>query len=118
MQIESNGGIRRQRFKGLKNYLKFTFVQAWLWCDCVCSPSGRGLAAVKELEGEALSPKFHQLDILSGESIKKLGDFLVEKYGGLDVLVNNAAIKLVGCLWNEFVSLHVNDCCTFSSKHK
>ncbi|KAK2177136.1 hypothetical protein NP493_616g00025 [Ridgeia piscesae] len=53
---------------------------------------GRGLAAVKELEGEGLSPKFHQLDILSGESIKKLGAFLVDKYGGLDVLVNNAGI--------------------------
>ncbi|KAK2155286.1 hypothetical protein NP493_2088g00003 [Ridgeia piscesae] len=55
---------------------------------------GRGLAAVKELEGEGLSTKFHQLDILSGESIKKLADFLVETYGGLDILVNNAAINL------------------------
>ena len=64
----------------------------------VARDEGRGLAAVKELEGEGLSPKFHQLDILSGESIKKLGDFLVETYGGLDILVNNAAINLVGCL--------------------
>ena len=80
----------------------------------VARDEGRGLAAVKELEGEGLSPKFHQLDILSGESIKKLGDFLVEKYGGLDVLVNNAAILFkVGCLWNVFVSLQVNVCCTF-----
>ena len=64
----------------------------------VARDEGRGLAAVKELEGEGLSTKFHQLDILSGESIKKLADFLVETYGGLDILVNNAAINLVGCL--------------------
>ena len=77
----------------------------------VARDEGRGLAAVKELEGEGLSPKFHQLDILSGESIKKLGDFLVEKYGGLDVLVNNAGIDImVGCICNAFVSLHVNVC--------
>ena len=53
---------------------------------------GRGMAAVKELEKEGLKPKFHQLDIDNKESIAKLHDFVKAKYGGIDILVNNAAI--------------------------
>jgi len=52
----------------------------------------RGEAAVAELEKLGLHPKFHQLDIDSSESIHKFRDFLKTKYGGIDVLVNNAAI--------------------------
>ncbi|XP_070566130.1 carbonyl reductase [NADPH] 1-like [Ptychodera flava] len=53
---------------------------------------GRGQQAVQDLEKENLHPKFHQLDITSKESIGKLKEFLEKNYGGLDVLVNNAAI--------------------------
>ena len=53
---------------------------------------GRGQAALKELQGEGLNPKFHQLDIDDSASITRLRDFLKEQYGGLDVLVNNAGI--------------------------
>ena len=52
----------------------------------------RGLAAVKKLEAEGLKPEFHQLDIGDEASVTKLRDFMKEKYGGIDVLVNNAAI--------------------------
>ena len=38
------------------------------------------------------SAEFHQLDIISPDSIQKFKKFLGEKYGGLDVLVNNAGI--------------------------
>jgi hypothetical protein len=41
---------------------------------------------------EGLEVKFHQLDIDSRESIERLADFLKSTYGGLDLLVNNAAI--------------------------
>ena len=53
---------------------------------------GRGQAAVAELEKEGLKPSFHQLDISDTQSITSLRDYLKEKYGGLDMLVNNAAI--------------------------
>lgn len=53
---------------------------------------GRGKDAIKELEREGLKPKFHLLDISSIDSIKALGSFLKTQYGGIDVLVNNAAI--------------------------
>ncbi|XP_077336051.1 carbonyl reductase [NADPH] 1-like [Lithobates pipiens] len=52
-----------------------------------------GEEAVQELkEKEGLSPLFHQLDINDLNSIRSLRDFLKDKYGGLDVLINNAGI--------------------------
>ncbi|KAE8621510.1 hypothetical protein XENTR_v10004857 [Xenopus tropicalis] len=50
--------------------------------------------ALKEQEG--LSPHFHQLDINDLQSIRALGSFLKEKYGGIDVLINNAGIAFKG----------------------
>lgn len=53
---------------------------------------------------EGLSPKFHQLDLLSTESIEKLKTFLQEQYGGLDILVNNAGIAYkVGFVFTSII---------------
>ncbi|CAF0920108.1 unnamed protein product [Brachionus calyciflorus] len=51
-----------------------------------------GLKAVKDLENLGLSVQFHQLDIDDQESIDKFAKYIKEKYNGLDILVNNAAI--------------------------
>ena len=51
-----------------------------------------GHAAVNELNKEGLKPSFHQLDIDNPTSIKEFADYIKNKHGGLDVLVNNAAI--------------------------
>ena len=52
----------------------------------------RGKDAVQKLEAEGLTPKFHQLDINSEESISSLKKFMLDCYGGVDVLINNAGI--------------------------
>lgn len=52
----------------------------------------RGLKAVEELKKLGLKPIYHQLDITDENSIKRIRDHLKEKYGGIDILVNNAAI--------------------------
>lgn len=53
----------------------------------------RGQEAVKKLQQEFnVNPKFHQLDIDDQDSIIAFRNHLQEEYGGLDVLVNNAAI--------------------------
>ena len=52
-----------------------------------------GKKAIEKLEAEGLKPKYHQLDITSSESIDRLKQHLVQQYGGLDVLVNNAAVS-------------------------
>jgi len=53
---------------------------------------GRGKAAVAELESAGLHPRFFQLDLDDEASIIRLRDHLQQQYGGLDILVNNAAI--------------------------
>ncbi|KAK2702658.1 hypothetical protein QYM36_018739 [Artemia franciscana] len=52
----------------------------------------RGQAAINQLKKEGFNPKFHQLDIDHKGSVEVLRDFLQKNYGGLDCLVNNAAI--------------------------
>ncbi|ODN00613.1 Carbonyl reductase [NADPH] 3 [Orchesella cincta] len=52
----------------------------------------RGMEAVKCLEQEGLTPKFHQLDTDSESSIKIFRDHILKNHGGIDVLVNNAAM--------------------------
>ncbi|XP_073524484.1 carbonyl reductase [NADPH] 1-like [Phyllobates terribilis] len=51
-----------------------------------------GEEAVKTLKNEGLSLFFHQLDITDVTGIRALRHFLMEKYGGLDVLIYNAGI--------------------------
>ncbi len=53
---------------------------------------GRGKAAVEELKKLGFQPKFHQLDIDNESSVLRFKDYVKSEYGGLDVLVNNAAI--------------------------
>ena len=51
-----------------------------------------GRNAVALLEAEGLNPKFHQLDIASPDSIAAIKQHIQENYGGIDLLVNNAAM--------------------------
>ena len=51
-----------------------------------------GEEAVKLLEGEGLHPKYHQLDVTAEDSVAKLAVYVMEKYGGVDILINNAGI--------------------------
>ena len=51
----------------------------------------RGRSAVEQLNQLGLYPRYHQLDIDDETSVTNLRDYLVSKYGGLDVIVNNAA---------------------------
>ncbi|XP_008427238.1 carbonyl reductase [NADPH] 1 [Poecilia reticulata] len=53
---------------------------------------GRGQAAVESLASEGLKPLFHQLDINDLNSIKTAAAFFKQKYGGVDILINNAGI--------------------------
>ena len=62
----------------------------------------RGMAAVKALEKENIAVKFHQLDIDNPESNAGIAAFMKEKYGGIDILVNNAAIAFKSAATEPF----------------
>ncbi|CAG0919953.1 unnamed protein product [Notodromas monacha] len=73
----------------------------------------RGKAAIADLEKLGLKPKYHQLDITDDASVSALKDYLVQTYGGLDVLVNNAAIAFKNDATEPFSvqakeTLHIN----------
>merc|ERR1712241_851487 len=78
----------------------------------------RGKEAIAALEKEGLHPKLHLLDISNEESIIKLRDFLKTTYGGIDILVNNAAIAFpddLGQIWSEEMN---RDKATFGDQAK
>jgi carbonyl reductase 1 len=51
----------------------------------------KGLKAVEALKAEGLNPLFHELDITQPASISMLKEFIQDRYGGVDILINNAA---------------------------
>lgn len=52
----------------------------------------KGQESVEKFKTESLEADFVQIDSTDGESIKKAAETVAEKYGKLDVLVNNAGI--------------------------
>ncbi|XP_072937120.1 carbonyl reductase [NADPH] 1-like [Epargyreus clarus] len=52
----------------------------------------RGKAAVAELKKLGLHPEYHQLDVADRKSVEAFRDHIKEKHGGLDILINNAAV--------------------------
>ena len=54
----------------------------------------KGRAAVAKLRADGLEASFFGLDVTNTTAISSLRDFLVRDFGGLDVLVNNAALYL------------------------
>ncbi|XP_029030714.1 carbonyl reductase [NADPH] 1-like [Betta splendens] len=54
--------------------------------------AARGQAAVESLASQGLKPLFQQLDINDLNSITTAAAYFKDKYGGVDVLVNNAGI--------------------------
>ncbi len=55
-----------------------------------------GAAAVKKLAAQKLNVGFQQLDVMDARSIAALRDFVMDTYGRLDVLINNAGIIAKG----------------------
>eukprot|EP01116_Phalansterium_solitarium_P021842 TRINITY_DN6971_c0_g1_i1.p1 TRINITY_DN6971_c0_g1~~TRINITY_DN6971_c0_g1_i1.p1 ORF type:complete len:270 (-),score=66.71 TRINITY_DN6971_c0_g1_i1:210-1019(-) len=65
----------------------------------------RGREAANNLHAAGLANvEFHQLDIDDQSSISSFADFVKGKYGGIDILVNNAAIAFKGNAFDEHVA--------------
>eukprot|EP00741_Cyanophora_paradoxa_P025089 tig00000342_g24217.t1 len=76
----------------------------------------RGQAAVAELRREGLSNVvFHQADIVDQASIQRLAAFLKKQWGGIDILVCNAAIAFKGPEVNEHIARTTVHCNFFGT---
>ncbi len=74
-----------------------TILTLFFICLSLARNETLGINALKELEKENIkNVKFHQLDITNQDSINQFAEHLKNKYKGLDVLVNNAAIAKHG----------------------
>ncbi|XP_068621428.1 carbonyl reductase [NADPH] 3-like [Battus philenor] len=62
----------------------------------------RGRAAVAELNKRGLKPEYHQLDVVDRSSVARFRDHLKQQHGGIDILINNAAIANSVELYNSY----------------
>jgi NAD(P)-dependent dehydrogenase (short-subunit alcohol dehydrogenase family) len=56
--------------------------------------AAKGRATIKALAEDQVAVHYHLLDVTSPVSIKALAAHVAERYGRLDVLVNNAGVML------------------------
>lgn len=61
----------------------------------------RGLAAVAQLNQLGLKPEYHQLDVTNRDSVFRFREHIKRNHGGIDILVNNAAIANSAQLYNS-----------------
>lgn len=50
-------------------------------------------AVAEDLQGEGLSAEAWALDVSDGVAIKRVTDAIAERFGGLDILINNAGVS-------------------------
>ncbi|XP_022116537.2 carbonyl reductase [NADPH] 1-like [Pieris rapae] len=81
----ANKGIGLAVVKGLCNRFRGTVY-------LTSRDEERGLKAVQTLQELGLTPTFHKLDVSDKNNVKEFSDFIKNKHGGFDVLINNAAI--------------------------
>lgn len=55
--------------------------------------SDNGKKAIERLKQEGLNPIFHELDVSQPDSIRMFEEFIIERYGGIDILINNAGVS-------------------------
>lgn len=54
----------------------------------------KGQTAAQALQAEGLAVRFQPLDVTEANSVRRLGRFVAEELGQLDILINNAAILI------------------------
>jgi NAD(P)-dependent dehydrogenase (short-subunit alcohol dehydrogenase family) len=61
----------------------------------------KGVDAVNKLKEEGIDAEFLQLDVDKDADIQFAFSFINEKYGKLDILINNAGIQVDGAGWGD-----------------
>ncbi|CAM6118255.1 unnamed protein product [Calypogeia fissa] len=80
--------------KGIGSDIVRQLAKAGVTTVLTARDESRGVAAVDKLKAEGLeNVLFHPLDVTDAASASKLANWLKEKFGGIDILVNNAAVS-------------------------
>lgn len=61
----------------------------------------RGRSAVEQLNQHGLKPEYHQLDVTDRNSVVRFREHIKRTHGGIDILVNNAAVANSVELYNS-----------------
>lgn len=77
---------------GIGRAISQRFAQEGSKVIIVCRTKSNGEAIVKEIKAKGGEALFHQTDISCAESIDKLIQKTLEKYGAINILINNAGI--------------------------
>lgn len=74
----------------------------------------KGIAYEKELQKQGLDVKFLACDVANKDDVRKVKKYIVDKYGRLDILFNNAGILRTGTVeeiteedWDLIYNIHV-----------
>lgn len=67
----------------------------------------RGHTAAGQLHAEGIAADALELDMERPETFQRAYDVVAERFGVLDVLVNNAGIQIESQVWNTNTTLHV-----------
>jgi NAD(P)-dependent dehydrogenase (short-subunit alcohol dehydrogenase family) len=69
----------------------------------------KGVDAVNKLKEEGIDAEFLQLDVDKDADIQFAFSFINEKYGKLDILINNAGIQVDGAGWGDNTSTTIKE---------
>jgi len=86
------GGNKGIGYEIIKKLAKAEGVKAIL----AARSNERGIEACKTLKKDGYEVEFHRMDLNDKKSIADFSSWIKEKHGGLDILVNNAAIAYKG----------------------
>ena len=70
---------------------------------------GRGLAAVNSLKEDGVSVELLELDLQNSETVDKAVNYISDKYGKLDVLINNAGAVYEDFMQNTVETVPIED---------
>ncbi len=91
---------------GLGRALAFRYVRAG-WHVCIADVSdARGIETRKELEAAAKSTEvlYRHADVTREEDLQTIANELDQRWGGLDVLINNAGVAQAGAIEDVTIS--------------
>ncbi|NCI45509.1 SDR family oxidoreductase [Sediminibacterium soli] len=69
----------------------------------------KGLKSVEALQAQGLDVEFLQLDVDNNQDIRNTHDYILNRYGKLDILINNAGVQIESREWTTNTTESIDD---------